>query len=123
MLSGTIIPRIFSIAITFLIAFTACGQFHDGLLVEFGKNRVQYRNFEWSYHKQGEFEIYYYQGGKKLAGDIASIVQSAKKKIQPYFGNELGGPIQILVYNNQTEFIQSNIGLSWRRSLQHSVCK
>ncbi|MBM71916.1 MAG: hypothetical protein CL847_03940 [Crocinitomicaceae bacterium] len=98
-------------AITFLIASCSWGQFHDGLLVEFGKNRVQYRNFQWQYHTQGEFEVYYYQGGKELAGDIAAIVESAKERITPYFGNSLDGPIQILVYNNQAEFTQSNIGL------------
>lgn len=94
-----------------MIALSSFGQFHDGLLVEFGKNRVQYRNFEWQFHTQGEFEIYYYQGGKDLAGDIAAIIKEAKAELLPYFGNKLGGPIQILVYNNQAEFKQSNIGL------------
>ena len=108
---ATILPRICSIAITLTIALSCLGQFHDGLLVEYGKNRVQYRNFEWQYHTEGEFEIYYYQGGKDFAGDIAAIVKEAKEELSPYFGNKIGGPIQILVYNNQAEFKQSNIGL------------
>lgn len=107
----TILPKLFSIALTICLGFSVNAQFHDGLLVEYGKNRVQYRNFEWQYHTQGEFEIYYYQGGKALAGDIASIVADARKELLQYFGNNLDGPIQILVYNNQVEFKQSNIGL------------
>ena len=107
----TILPKLFSIALAICLGFSVNAQFHDGLLVEYGKNRVQYRNFEWQYHTQGEFEIYYYQGGKALAGDIASIVADARKELLEYFGNNLDGPIQILVYNNQVEFKQSNIGL------------
>ena len=75
----TILPKLFSIALAICLGFSVNAQFHDGLLVEYGKNRVQYRNFEWKYHTQGEFEIYYYQGGKALAGDIASIVADARK--------------------------------------------
>ena len=107
----TILPMILLSALTFLCANDSYGQFHDGLLVEYGKNRVQYRDFEWQYHVQGDFEIYYYQGGKALAGDIAGIVKSASKKLEPYFGSNLEGPIQIIAFNNQTEFKQSNIGL------------
>lgn len=86
-------------------------QFYDGLQVEFGKNRVQYRDFVWQYHTEGVFEIYYYQGGKELAGDIAGIVNGSAKDLKPYFGNNLEGPVQILVYNNIAEYRQSNIGV------------
>ena len=37
----------------------AWGQFTDGINVEFGKNRVQYRTFEWQYFEQGLFEVYH----------------------------------------------------------------
>jgi WD40 repeat protein len=90
---------------------TVNAQFYDGLQVEFGKNRIQYRDFIWQYHSVGHFEIYFYQGGQELAGAIASIVEETAKELNPYFGNNLEGPIQILVYNNIAEFRQSNIGV------------
>ena len=37
------------------------GQFTDGLNVEFGKNRVQHRGFEWNYFEEGIFEVYHYR--------------------------------------------------------------
>ena len=52
---------------------TVTAQFYDGLQVEFGKNRIQYRDFIWQYHTVGHFEIYFYQGGQELAGAIAGI--------------------------------------------------
>ena len=90
---------------------TVTAQFYDGLQVEFGKNRIQYRDFIWQYHTVGHFEIYFYQGGQELAGAIAGIVEETAKELTPYFGNKLEGPIQILVYNNIAEFRQSNIGI------------
>ncbi|PCJ80724.1 MAG: hypothetical protein COA49_07810 [Bacteroidetes bacterium] len=86
-------------------------QFYDGLQVEYGKNRVQYREFFWQSHTVGHFEIYFYQGGHELAGAIAGIVDPIAKELKPFFGNSLDGPIQIIVYNNIAEFRQSNIGV------------
>lgn len=106
---------LYSILLLFTGLFS-CGeslnaQFYDGLQVEFGKNRVQYREFVWQYHSEGHFEIYYYQGGKEIAGAVAGIVKESAIDLKPYFGSYLEGPIQILVYNNIAEFRQSNIGV------------
>jgi hypothetical protein len=81
----------------FLCGNSVNAQFYDGLQVEFGKNRVQYRDFVWQYHTEGNFEIYYYQGGKELAGVIAGIVNSSAQDLKPYFGSPLEGPIQIQI--------------------------
>ena len=95
----------------FCISPQAEAQFHNGLQVEYGKNRVQYRDFNWQYHIEGSFEIYYYQGGKELAGAVAGIVEDCNRDLKSFFGADIEGPIQILVYNNLTEFRQSNIGV------------
>ncbi len=95
----------------FLTQNTTYGQFYDGLQVEFGKNRVQHRDFVWQYHTEGIYEIYYYQGGKEIAGAISGIINQSAQELKPYFGSPLEGPIQVLVYNNIAEFRQSNIGV------------
>ena len=107
-----------SLSITFLLLWMVIcistsveAQFHNGLQIEYGKNRVQYREFNWQYHIQDSFEIYYYQGGKELAGAVAGIVEECNSELKTFFGSDLEGPIQILVYNNLTEFRQSNIGV------------
>jgi len=107
-----------SLSVTFLLLWmvfsvspSAQAQFHNGLQVEYGKNRVQYRDFNWQFHIQDSFEIYYYQGGKELAGAVAGIVENCNKDLKTFFGTDLDGPIQILLYNNVTEFRQSNIGV------------
>ncbi len=47
--------------------------------VEFGKNRVQYKKFKWSYYQTKNFNVYYHQNGEELAKFIA---QSAEKAFQ-----------------------------------------
>ena len=89
----------------------ALGQFTDGLNVEYGKNRVQYRGFEWQYFEQGMFEVYHYRGGDQAAGQVARVLDSEAKDLAPLFGRAMEGPIQVLVFNSQEEFRQSNVGI------------
>ena len=48
-------------------AVTADAQFYQGTNMEFGKNRVQYREFTWFFYPSENFEVYYYVGGEELA--------------------------------------------------------
>lgn len=86
-------------------------QFTDGLNVEFGKNRVQYRSFEWQYFEVGMFEVYHYREGDQIAGQIARLLEEEAKALNPMFGRALEGPIQVLVFKSQEEFRQSNVGV------------
>ena len=89
----------------------ASAQFTDGLNVAFGKNRVQYRTFEWQYFEQGMFEVYHYREGDQIAGQVARILEEEVKALAPLFGRNLKGPIQVLVFKSQEEFRQSNVGI------------
>ena len=102
---------IFTLSV-FLGVWAPCwGQFTDGLNVEFGKNRVQYRTFEWQYFESGMFEVYHYKEGDQVAGQVARVLSSEAQAIQPLFGKPLEGPIQVLVFKSQEEFRQSNAGV------------
>ena len=94
-----------------LFPLCLAAQFTDGLNVEFGKNRVQYREFDWQYYTQGTFEIFYYQGGQQVAGQIARKLEEEAAHLSPMFGRNIEGPIQVLVFNSQEEFRQSNVGI------------
>ena len=97
-----------------LVALTATAswshaQFYNGMNMEFGKNRVQWKDFHWSYYKYDLFDVYYYQGGEDLA---RYVMQYAKKEVpvlEKRFGNHFGRKIQFLVFNNMGDLKQSNI--------------
>ena len=88
------------------------GQFYDGSNVTFGKNRVQYREFNWQYFPAPRAEVYYYQGGKPLASRISAAIPGWMDEVEKVFDRRIEGGIQVLVFNKQSEFRQSNIGAS-----------
>lgn len=91
----------------------AFGQFHDGSQVTFGKNRVQYRDFTWSYYPlESGIEVYHYQGGQELAQRVVRMLPAIQEDIETLMDRTLEPPLQVLVYNKQSEFRQSNIGAS-----------
>ena len=78
--------------------------------MEFGKNRVQHRIFEWQYLPTARAEVYYYQGGKAYANRITSEITTWIEVVEDRYDRSIEGTVQVLVYNKQAEFRQSNIG-------------
>ena len=77
----------------------------------FGKNRVQYKQFEWKYYRFPKFETYFYTGGKDLAIYTAKSAQKYLLEQEELFDFDLRENIQFIIYNKQSDFKQSNIGL------------
>lgn len=86
-------------------------QFYTGSNQEFGKNRVQYRDFNWLYYPAEQFEVYFYQGGKELAAYTLQSVEAELPRLEALIDYALNDKLQVVVYNKQSEFRQSNIGL------------
>jgi hypothetical protein len=78
----------------------------------FGKNRVQYKKFNWKIFKTTNFEIYHYQGGTALAKLTAQYAESEFDKITDILGWTPYSRVKIFLYNSPAELEQSNMGLS-----------
>ena len=110
MLRQSYFIRFISSALMACAASLALGQFYDGSNMEFGKNRVQHRIFEWQYLPTARAEVYYYQGGKAYANRITSEITAWIEEVEDRYDRSIEGTVQVLVYNKQAEFRQSNIG-------------
>ena len=86
------------------------GQFYQGSNLTFGKNRVQYRDFEWSYFSGKYADVYFYQGGEKLALETAKKSDAIMSEMINYFGFQPSERIYIMSYLSQSDMRQSNIG-------------
>ena len=73
---------------------------------------MQYRDFFWQYYPAERFEVYYYQGGKDLAEYTVRSVQANLAQLEDRFDFQLTEKLQIVLYNKQSEFRQSNIGIT-----------
>ncbi|MCC6600075.1 MAG: PD40 domain-containing protein, partial [Crocinitomicaceae bacterium] len=87
-------------------------QFYQGTNVEFGKNRVQYRDFDWFYYPGDHFDVYYYIGGEPLANYTLRSCENNLGRIQKFYDFVLDDRIQVVSYLKQSEFRQNNVGIS-----------
>jgi Tol biopolymer transport system component len=84
----------------------------------FGKNRVQYKKFNWKIFRTTNFEIYHYQGGTALAKLTAQYAESEFDKITDVLGWTPYSRVKIFLYNSPAEREQSNMGLSTLDNLE-----
>jgi len=87
-------------------------QFYNGHQMHFGKNRVQYSEFEWYYYRFTGFDTYFYLGGSNIAKLTAQIANQKIPEVERFFDYKLSQRLIFVVYNNLSEFRQSNIGLN-----------
>ena len=107
--------RFWILALVFLlfVGMTREGhsQFYNGSQMSFGKNRVQYKEFFWTYYKFDNYDIYFYLGGKELALYTNKYMEEHLDEIEDKLDTGLDDKIQFIVFNNLTDLKQSNIGL------------
>ena len=108
--------RIYSkVWITFGLSVIYCmltsAQFYNGHQMIFGKNRVQFNDFFWSFERYEKFDIYFNQDGKDLSEYAADFAKLEIPKIESFFDYALDRRIIFIVYNKLSDFRQSNIDL------------
>lgn len=77
---------------------------------EFGKNKVQYRNFEWKFIQTAHFDVYFYDdAGVNLATFTAEVAEQALTSIQEDLRFRITDRISLVVYNSHNDFQQTNV--------------
>ena len=79
---------------------------------KFGKNRIQYRTFDWKIFRTSNFEVYHYQGGTNMAKLTAQFAETEFDRITEILGYTPYNRIKIFLYNSPGELLQSNMGLA-----------
>ncbi|HLX11735.1 MAG TPA: biopolymer transporter Tol, partial [Bacteroidota bacterium] len=75
----------------------------------FGQNKVEYRDFEWSYLQSAHFDVYFTNGGDYLATYAADVAESSYAAISKSFRYQINNRIPIVVYNSHNDFQQTNV--------------
>lgn len=96
--------------ILLVVTYTAKGQFYTGSQMNFGRARLQYNDFLWFYYMFDDFDTYFYKNGKELAQHAAEYAEQELPKIEKMLEVELRGRMQFIVFNNMSDFRQSNVG-------------
>ena len=101
-----------SLIATILFSSTSLfAQFYNGTQTDFGKNRIQYAPYLWQFFRFEKYDTYFYLGGKEVAVYTAESAKRNIKELEELLGNELEDKIQFVIYNKQSDYKQSNVGL------------
>ncbi len=92
------------------ITHSGIAQFYSGMQLNFGKNRVQYDDFFWTYYRYEKFDVYFYLGGKQFANYTANYTLKHLKEIETKLDFEIEDKMQFIIFNKLSDFKQSNIG-------------
>ncbi len=101
-----------------IVTFVACiiylnagGQFYNGHQMTFGKNRVQYFDYFWSFYRFDNFDCYFNEYGQDLAEYTAKYATKKLEEIEAFFDYTLEKRLIFVINNKMAEYKQSNIGL------------
>lgn len=75
----------------------------------FGRNKVQYRDFQWEVISTPHFEIYYYQGEEEAAYDAARMAERSYNRLSRILQHRFSDKVPIILYASHTDFQQTNV--------------
>jgi hypothetical protein len=86
--------------------------FGQQALETFGKNRIQFKKFEWKYLSSENFDVYYYDDRKVVAQESLQYLESQFDRITDLIGFYPYQKTKVFLYNSIIDLQQSNIGLN-----------
>jgi hypothetical protein len=78
----------------------------------FGKNRIQYRQFDWVYLSGENFDVYYYDARKTMATEALEFLEGEFDRITDLIGYPPYFKTKVFIYNSLSDLRQSNVGLN-----------
>jgi Tol biopolymer transport system component len=91
------------------IIFSLATSSSKGQDVYFGKNKVQYKNFDWYYIQTDHYDVYYYGLKSNLAEFAAKTLEEATPSLEKILKYEVRKRIPIIVYDSPNDFQQTNV--------------
>ena len=100
------------VAMLVVINTTGIAQFYHGMHHPFGKNRLQYEEFNWQKMEFDDFTVFFYGKGKNLAIYTARNADQTISEVERFFDYPVRGErLQFVVYQKLEHYRQSNVGI------------
>ncbi|MGD8778893.1 MAG: peptidase MA family metallohydrolase [Ignavibacteria bacterium] len=74
----------------------------------FGKNRVQFKEYDWFYIQTRHFDIYFSDDAKEITEFAASASEEALQNIEEKLDYRINNRVAIVVYNSHNDFQETN---------------
>ncbi len=77
--------------------------------IGFGKNKIQYRDFDWRIYRSPHFNVHYYTAAEPHLQKVVSFAESAYDQLSREFNFQIKDPIPLIYYSTHSAFEQNNI--------------
>jgi hypothetical protein len=94
-------PFAWLIPLAFFATSPLLAQFYQGSNMEFGKNRVQHKEYDWFLYPSEHFEVYFYVGGEKMAEYTLQSAEKQLNQVEKFYDFTMDDKIQIITYLTQ----------------------
>jgi Tol biopolymer transport system component len=91
------------------LALPGAAQYQD----VFGKNKIQYRQFDWKIYHSPHFDVYFYSAEEPLLQRVVSFAESAYDRLSRTFDHQIEKPIPLIFFATHSAFEQNNIILNF----------
>ncbi|MEX2335907.1 MAG: translocation protein TolB [Fulvivirga sp.] len=78
---------------------------------KFGRNRIQYEQFNWQFLSSDNFDVYFYDGGDKIAKQVTDYLEEEFDKVTDIIGYPPYSKTKLFLYNSVSDMQQSNVGI------------
>jgi Tol biopolymer transport system component len=79
----------------------------------FGKNKIQYRDFNWKIYRSPHFNVHYYDAEEPQLQKLVSMAESAYDQLSRGFNFQIKDPVPLIYYATHSAFEQNNIILNF----------
>ena len=79
----------------------------------YGKNKVQYRDFDWQIYHSPHFNVHYYKVEEGSLRKVVSYAESAYDQLSREFNFQIKDPVPLIYYATHSAFEQNNIILNF----------
>ena len=94
--------RLLTVAVALCLAIPADAAY-------FGKNKVQYKKFDWNVLETPHFEIVFYTGADVVVHDAARMAERTYERLSAVLGHRFEKRIPLILYASHSDFQQTNI--------------
>ncbi len=106
------IRTVIALGVFLLSSSAVSGQFYYGLHQKFGKNRVEFNEFDWRFYRFEKIDCYFYKSSREVAERAAVLAHENLKQIEHALDAPVRDRMHIIVFNNLSELKQSNLNAS-----------
>jgi hypothetical protein len=82
---------------------------HSGWTQYFGRNKVQYEDFDFKVISTEKFNVYFYPSEKELAFDSTILLERWLERLEEVFKVTLSDRQPVILYANHADFQQTNV--------------